>query len=192
MKIGTRSVLHGVHCFFLHPFFVAWAWKRLYGFPWSIQLWTAFFVHDLGYIGKPNMDGEEGETHPILGAKIMEKLYGPEWGEFTLLHSRHYARLRGKNFSQLCVADKLASILYPRWLYVRLAQSTGEMQEYRRPTRGREANAWIISIRDVQSDEEWFDCLKAYLGDWVNQNKHNGIGLPQSEAYSPAGSESNQ
>jgi hypothetical protein len=63
MKIGTRSVLLGAHCFFLHPFFIAYAWWKLYGFrrvratpewqggsyslkdPW---LWIAFFVHDLG------------------------------------------------------------------------------------------------------------------------------------------------
>jgi hypothetical protein len=36
---------------------------------------VAFFVHDLGYFGKPNMDGEEGETHPYLGAKIMHFLF---------------------------------------------------------------------------------------------------------------------
>jgi hypothetical protein len=33
MKIGTKSVLFGAHCFFLHPWFVAAAWWRLYGFP---------------------------------------------------------------------------------------------------------------------------------------------------------------
>lgn len=75
MTRGTKSVLFGAHCFFLHPFFVAWAWWRLYGFPWDPRLWVAFFVHDLGYIGKPNMDGEEGETHPVLGACIMSALF---------------------------------------------------------------------------------------------------------------------
>jgi hypothetical protein len=32
MKIGTRSVLLGAHCFFLHPFFIAYAWWKLYVF----------------------------------------------------------------------------------------------------------------------------------------------------------------
>ena len=71
MKIGTKSVLFGAHCFFLHPWFVAAAWTKLYGFPLDPRLWVAFFVHDLGYIGKPNMDGPEGERHPSTGAELM-------------------------------------------------------------------------------------------------------------------------
>ena len=35
MKIGTRSVLFGAHQFATHPWFVAAAWWRLYGFPWD-------------------------------------------------------------------------------------------------------------------------------------------------------------
>lgn len=75
MTIGTKSVLYGAHCFFLHPWFVALAWWRLYGFPWDPRLWAAFCVHDLGYIGKPNMDGPEGETHPLFGARLMTRLF---------------------------------------------------------------------------------------------------------------------
>lgn len=71
MKVGTKSVLFGAHCFLIHPFFVLISWWKLYGFPWDPRLWIAFFVHDLGYLGKPNMDGDEGETHVELGAKIM-------------------------------------------------------------------------------------------------------------------------
>jgi hypothetical protein len=55
MKVGTKSVLFGAHCFLIHPFFVAAAWIKLYGFPWDPRLWIAFFVHDLGYFGKPNI-----------------------------------------------------------------------------------------------------------------------------------------
>lgn len=75
MKVGTRSVLYGAHAFWLHPFFVFAAWWQLFGFPWDPRLWVAFFVHDLGYAGKPNMDGAEGEDHPYLGARIMEVLF---------------------------------------------------------------------------------------------------------------------
>ena len=63
MRIGTKSILFGAHCFFLHPWFVALGWWKLYGFPFDPRLWVAFAVHDFGYIGKPNMDGKEGETH---------------------------------------------------------------------------------------------------------------------------------
>lgn len=75
MRIGTKSVLFGAHCFFIHPWFVAWGWYKMYGFPWDPRLWVAFFVHDLGYWGKPNMDGEEGEMHPLFGANVMHYLF---------------------------------------------------------------------------------------------------------------------
>lgn len=78
MKIGTKSVLFGAHCWFIHPWFVAAAWSKLYGFPTDPRLWVAFFVHDLGYLGKPNIDGPEGETHVELGAKIMSRFDGFE------------------------------------------------------------------------------------------------------------------
>ena len=71
MRVGTKSVLFGAHQFLIHPWFVAAAWWRLYGFPWDPRLWVAFFVHDLGYLGKPNMDGPEGERHVEFGARVM-------------------------------------------------------------------------------------------------------------------------
>lgn len=75
MKIGTKSVLFGAHCFLIHPFFVMVAWIKLYGFPLHPAIWLSFFFHDLGYLGKPNMDGEEGETHVELGAKVLHLLF---------------------------------------------------------------------------------------------------------------------
>src|SRR5258708_5910867 len=83
MTIGTKSILFGAHQFLIHPWFVAAAWWKLYGFPFDPRLWVAFFVHDLGYWGKPNMDGAEGETHVELGANIMSALFDgdrePKW-----------------------------------------------------------------------------------------------------------------
>ncbi len=40
MNVGTRSILYGAHAFWLHPWFVAWGWWRLYGFPWDPRLWV--------------------------------------------------------------------------------------------------------------------------------------------------------
>ncbi len=74
MKIGTKSVLFGAHLWWLHPLFVAVAWTKLYGFPLDWRLWLCFYVHDLGYWGKVNMDGDEGETHVELGARIVHQL----------------------------------------------------------------------------------------------------------------------
>ncbi|WP_157894982.1 hypothetical protein [Verrucomicrobium sp. GAS474] len=81
---------------------IAIGWWRLYGFPLDLRLWVAFFVHDLGYFGKPNMDGPEGEIHPEFGAAIMRRLFGDEWGDFCLLHSRYYAKRVGRPVSALC------------------------------------------------------------------------------------------
>lgn len=185
MKIGTRSVLFGAHQFLIHPWFVAWGWWKLYrlqrvyigyasGYPqtyrWRLgfrggpkyaslldpRLWLVFFVHDLGYIGKPNIEGDEGECHPLLGARIMAILgdghsprriwtmdsyhgdwlkgplqFGP-WGELTLLHSRFLARHLEKPVSALCYADKMAIALTPAWLYLPMVRATGEINEYMR------------------------------------------------------------
>ena len=118
MKIGTKSVLFGAHQFAIHPWFVVWGWWKLFGFPFDPRLWIAFFVHDLGYLGKPNMDGPEGETHVELGAAIMDLFFGPNWAEFCRYHSRFYAKKDGMPFSRLCLAYKLAISLTPYWLYL--------------------------------------------------------------------------
>jgi hypothetical protein len=101
MRVGTKSVLFGAHCFFIHPFFVAVGWWIAWGFPWDPRLWAAFFLHDLGYLSCPNVEGPEGEEHVRLGAKIMGLLFGSYWAEFTLLgeetrRDRLKALLRGQ------------------------------------------------------------------------------------------------
>ena len=75
MKLGTKSLLFGAHQFILHPMFVAIAWIKLFGFPKDPRVWVAFLVHDWGYWGKKDMDGEDGKTHPELGAQIMHALF---------------------------------------------------------------------------------------------------------------------
>jgi hypothetical protein len=184
MKIGTKSVLLGAHCFFLHPWFVAWAWWQLYGFPRDPRLWVAFFVHDIGYWGKPNMDGPEGESHPIVGGNIMRRLFdetwwlsefmnrrwgqlppGPHvdsWGSWTALHSRYYANSVGAGFSPLCVADKQAIALTPGWLFTPLAWATGELKEYaekKRDYHPEDTSPW--SYEDV----------RAFCRKWVAEHK---------------------
>ncbi|HKI81437.1 MAG TPA: hypothetical protein VKA04_07295, partial [Pseudodesulfovibrio sp.] len=84
MKRGTRSVLFGVHQFLLHPLFVFLAWWRLYGFPWDPRVWVCIAVHDLGYVGKPEMDSPAGERHVEWGAWLVGALFGRRWYEFCL------------------------------------------------------------------------------------------------------------
>ena len=75
MKTGTKSLLFGVHQFIWHPVTVLIAWIWLYKrFPSWREL-ICMFVHDWGYWGKTNMDDEDGEKHPELGANIALKLF---------------------------------------------------------------------------------------------------------------------
>jgi hypothetical protein len=129
MRVGLKSILGGAHCFALHPFFVAWGWAKLYGFPWDPRLWAAFFLHDLGYFKCCEMDGDEGEKHVLLGAKIMSWLFGSKWGSECIRHSRDRCRRTGLLISRLCLADKFAFVLTPAWLYLPMARWTGELVE---------------------------------------------------------------
>ena len=194
LPVGTKSVLLGAHCFFLHPFFLAAAWTRLYGFPRDPRLWVCFFVHDLGYIGKPNMDGPEGETHPLLGARIMHwfdsswTVYEPEndfhmvpagvcretyWRDLALCHSRYYAKRLNKPFSRVCVADKLAFILTPRWLYLPMVKLTGEVYEYLEKARNADTQAGHFKAGDYSEDMiGWHEELCRYMTKWVEAHKN--------------------
>jgi hypothetical protein len=187
MKIGTRSVLFGAHCFFLHPLFVARAWWKLYGFPFDPRLWVAFIVHDLGYIGKPNMDGPEGETHPEFGAWIISLLFDNraalngcqlvpltrangrmrwlgKWGQLCLFHSRYYTKKAGRLPSPLCFADKLAFSLTPAWLYLPMTTATGEIREYLKNAQTADSGHWTPTGFDKW---KWHRQLSAYMNAWV-------------------------
>jgi hypothetical protein len=166
MKIGTKSVLFGAHCFILHPWFVALAWWKLYGFPFNPLLWIAFFVHDLGYFGKPNMDGDEGELHPYWGACVMG-IFGKKWFDFTLYHSRFLAKKNNAHFSKLCVADKLAIALTPSWLYLPMVNWTGEIHEYMKDAAINSNGQ--IPIQDSQLF--WHKSVQEYVVKWVNEHK---------------------
>ena len=200
LAIGTRSVLYGAHCFFLHPWFVAAGWWKLYGFPWDPRLWVAFFVHDLGYWGKSNMDGPEGETHPDLGARIMGRLFDPPlfvpedvdpacrefwlshtgpmlvggrpWHDFSLLHSRYYAKKLGRPVSKLCYADKLSIALTPAWLYLPMVRWTGEIEEYLKNAKNADTKAGHWKADDYRGREKlWHAELVKYMIGWVEAHK---------------------
>jgi hypothetical protein len=191
MKLGTRSVLYGYHAFWFHPWTVAIGWWKLYrlrrvrigtvaktgalGVTLAVpvyasllnyRLWLAFFLHDLGYWGKPNMDGAEGETHPEWAAKKMRGWFGESWGTLCLYHSRFYAKRDNAKVSALCYADKLAITFYPEWLMVRLVSWTGEVKEYMKDAkRLNEMDAPPPSVL------EWFRGVKRYVIEWVEEHK---------------------
>jgi len=165
-----------VHSILVHPFFVAWAWSRLYGFPWDPRLWLAFLVHDVGYVEKPDMEGSEGQQHVVLGGRIMGWLCGPEWRDFVLGHSRHWAESVGKKYSKLCLADKLAFVLTPAWLYLPMARLSGELREYmhvsgERQLGGRVSN-FELSLIKSRNPQVWLEGLKLYTRRWVEQHRN--------------------
>ena len=174
MRIGTKSILFGAHCFVLHPWFVAAAWWKLFGFPLDPRLWVAFVIHDLGYIGKPNMDGPEGETHVELGARIMEYLFGKKWGDFSRYHSRFYAKRDGVVPSPLCAADKLAIVLTPAWLYLPMARASGEIYEYMALAEKRNLageGKYVCMNLGTNNQREWYADVQMYLLRWVQEHK---------------------
>ncbi|HVJ49398.1 hypothetical protein [Desulfitobacterium sp.] len=130
MEIGTRSLLFGVHQFVWHPNTVYLAWVNLYGKPTWKEI-VCIIVHDWGYFGEPDMDGEEGLKHPELGARIVNKICGSEYQDLILGHSRSYTKVNGKEISKLCWADKLSIKYDPLWLYLPRAWMSRELKEYR-------------------------------------------------------------
>lgn len=214
MTIGTKSVLYGAHCFFLHPWFVALAWWRLFGrrkvyigyapgYPgtwrWKLgfrggptfasivdpRLWLAFVVHDLGYFGKPNMDGAEGEQHPYFGARLLSRLFDPRfpqvvgsweyfgrWGTLALYHSRYLSKTLGHQPSPLCAADKLAISLTPAWLYLPMVRATGELQEYMAHAHHRVKGNEALSADERRlvtsaSERDWYRGVQEYCRRWA-------------------------
>lgn len=133
MNIGTKSVLFGVHQFILHPIIVLIAWWIIYRDMPKLHEFAAIITHDVGYWGSPNMDGEEGEEHPERVAAWWRKHFG-EFGEKVAVevlgHSRFHAGKNNLPLSKLFQPDKLASAIYPKWLYLLLANLSGEIHEY--------------------------------------------------------------
>lgn len=142
MRVGTKSVLFGVHQFLMHPLTVAAAWVLEYGLEsvydryvgyvsiFDPRLWMCFFVHDLGYLGKENMDGLEGKLHPLLGGKIMGKLFGSKWRMFCVCHSGSMCDILKTGRSRLHQPDKRAMLMWPEQLYISMGRASGEIYEY--------------------------------------------------------------
>lgn len=148
MNVGTKSLLFGVHQFAWHPWTVIRAYRAVHGVWPMFDECLCILVHDWGYWGCPNMDGEQGKLHPERGAKIAKRLvqcwyycfkkcpyyvalqYAEEAHDRTLYHSSHYARLNGAKPSALYLPDKASILFEPRWWYLLRARLSGEVREY--------------------------------------------------------------
>lgn len=133
MKVGTKSLLFGIHQFIWHPILVTRAWVYLYRkFP-TFKEFICIVIHDWGYWGKPNLDGPEGIEHPLYGAKLAQRLFGDYYWALCAGHSRSYIELVNNRWgydkymvSKLCWADKLSFCFEPRWFYIFRAKLSGE------------------------------------------------------------------
>ncbi len=171
MKLGTKSLLWGAHAFYLHPFMVARGWWRLWGAPRDPKLWICFFLHDIGYLGLDEMDGEGSENHVRLGAEIVRWLCRDRYADECYRHSRLWCRLNGRTISRLCLADKMALVLTPAWLYLPMAKASGELQEYMDRSRDQKqlASYSVEELRLIRSGRpsEWLRGLQMFTNRWV-------------------------
>lgn len=173
MTTGTKSLLFGAHCFFLHPFFVAWGWWRLFGFPWDPRLWCCFLFHDIGYWGMSSVEGPGSERHVEFGARMVGLLCGDTFADECRRHSRQWCLRNGSPISRLCLADKMAFALMPAWLYLPMARRSGELAEYMARSVERECQ----EPRGLTPNESaglasgdpptWLHALQSYTSRWV-------------------------
>ncbi len=181
MKVGTKSLLIGVHQILWHPFTVFIAWCELYGLP-SWEETVCIFIHDWGYWGCSDMEGD-GADHPRFGAELANRLFGLRvyprvdnyprepgtktdfpvpsryWFELCMFHSRGMAKKWGAEPSKLCWADKLSIKYDPWWLYLPRAIITGEIKELRRIA------AELETIPETATNREWYEWARARMMD---------------------------
>ena len=181
MKVGTKSVLFGIHQFVLHPFFVTIAWVKVYGSLPTLREFVCIVCHDIGYYGKPNMDGPEGITHPELSATIIRKILGecPDEVDMVLFHSRSYARFHGREVSALCLPDKLSILLYPYWLYLLLGNLSGEIYEYKS----------CMKLNNL-SNTDWLTEVRNRTFTWADRTTTGLINERINKSFSPLVEES--
>jgi hypothetical protein len=176
MRVGTKSVLFGAHAFYFHPIAVLVAYTRLFGFPCDPRLLFAIGLHDWGYWGMESVEGVGSEEHVELGGRIMDRLCGRPWGDFVRRHSRSWCELHDQPYSRLCIADKLAFVITPAWLYLPMARASGELGEYIAAADGREGG-WKFTEAErrlLQSDNRklWLKGLKSYTRRWVEAHRN--------------------
>lgn len=77
------------------------------------------------------------------------------------------------------MADKLAFVLTPAWLYLPMATATGELAEYMLRAKERQAGSEHFTALESaqlnsQDAREWLSGLKSYTRRWVDEHKDGG------------------
>lgn len=170
MRVGTKTVLFGVHAFWIHPILVGLSWRKIYKVWPGWPEWVAIFLHD-NYWGLPNIDGVEGKQHPARNAKLARWLGGRYAEELVRFHSRAFCREAERNPSALCAPDKYSILLEPEWFYLWRAKLSGEINEF-------VANA--MRLESLPFDATYKDWLRGYKEKVMNEFAHV-IYLPLSQ-----------
>jgi hypothetical protein len=74
------------------------------------------------------------------------------------------------------VADKLAFVLTPAWLYLPMTMATGELAEYMLRAKDRQAGSehfTVLESAQLNSHDarEWLSGLKSYTRRWIEEHK---------------------
>ena len=86
------------------------------------------------------------------------------------------AHLLDINVSELCAPDKLATALYPWWLYLPLAWASGELGEYVENADCEAARRHGISTASARA---WFETVSSYLRQVAEgAAEHSYVGVP--------------
>ena len=78
------------------------------------------------------------------------------------------------------MADKLAFVLTPDWLYLPMTRATGELAEYMLRAKERQAGSahfTVVESAQLNSKDarEWLTGLKSYTRRWIEQHKDGGV-----------------
>jgi hypothetical protein len=166
MKMGTKSLLFGVHQFIWHPVLVTISWIILYKELPSFKELVCIFIHDWGYWGVEEMKDEKGDLHPWKGAEIAFKLFGEPYRELVLGHSTFFCKRFNWKASKLMAADKYWHLLVPLWVYKLMSIPSGEFAYYRSLKSARQ-----VADSKVSDIEWWINlqktCLEKINGSYV-------------------------
>jgi hypothetical protein len=95
--------------------------------------------------------------------------FGDSWANFVACHSRYWAKRMNRQVSALCIADKLAFVLTPAWLYLPMTRASGELAEYMLRAKERQAGSGYFTAEEsaqLNSTDErvWLAGLKSARG----------------------------
>lgn len=151
MKIGTKSLLFGAH-YPPHVLNVILAWRLIYGTWPSLKEAAAILIHDVGYLGAPELDGPVGMRHPERGMKIARAVLGEAAADLVAGHSAAFASWASVPLSRMYAPDKLAVAFEPAPWYVFRTRATGELAMYRSTTHAATPRPDDPAVSDL----DWF------------------------------------